>query len=76
MLLLAIFSVVILFWAVFKLNGSALNNWGDKYTDREVTGLAKTVTDKIYLTKELEYTKDTVAVYDAAFRIQKRMGRC
>ena len=72
--LLAIFAVVILFWAVFKLNGSALNNWGDKYTDREVTGISKTVTDKIYLTKELEYTKDTVAVYDNAFRIQKENG--
>ncbi|MEY2702191.1 MAG: hypothetical protein RLY43_824, partial [Bacteroidota bacterium] len=72
--LLAIFAVVILFWAVFKLNGSALNNWGDKYTDREVTGISKTVTDKIYLTKELEYTKDTVAVYDNVFRIQKENG--
>ncbi|WP_136669354.1 peptide MFS transporter [Flavobacterium sp. H122] len=72
--LLAIFAVVILFWAVFKLNGSALNNWGDKYTDREVTGIAKTVTDKIYLTKELEYKKDSVALYDQAFRIQKKDG--
>lgn len=72
--LLAIFAVVILFWAVFKLNGSALNNWGDKYTDREVTGISKTITDKIYLTKELEYKKDSVALYDQAFRIQKKDG--
>ncbi|MDI9310398.1 MAG: peptide MFS transporter [Limnohabitans sp.] len=73
--LLSIFAVVILFWAVFKLNGSALNNWGDKYTDREVVGVAKTVTDKIYLTKELEYKKDSVALYDQAFRIQKKDGK-
>ena len=72
--LLAIFAVVILFWGVFKLNGSALNNWGDKYTDREVSGLAKDVTDNIKLTKELEYKKDSVAVYDNAFRIQKVNG--
>ena len=72
--LLAIFAVVILFWAVFKLNGSALNNWGDKYTDREVSGLAKDITDNIKLTKELEYKRDSVAVYDNAFRIQKVNG--
>jgi POT family proton-dependent oligopeptide transporter len=36
--LLSIFAVVILFWAVFKLNGSALNTWADRYTDRQVTG--------------------------------------
>lgn len=72
--LLAIFAVVILFWAVFKLNGSALNNWGDKYTDREVSGLAKGITDNIKLTKELEYKRDSVAVYDNAFRIQKVNG--
>ena len=72
--LLSIFAVVILFWAVFKLNGSALNNWGDKYTNREVTGIAKKVTDKIYLTKELEYTKDSVPLYDSSFRIQKKDG--
>ena len=33
--LLTIFAVVILFWAVFKLNGSALNTWADRYTDRQ-----------------------------------------
>jgi POT family proton-dependent oligopeptide transporter len=35
--LLSIFAVVILFWAVFKLNGSALTTWADRYTDREIT---------------------------------------
>src|SRR5688572_23284406 len=41
--LLAIFAVVILFWAVFKQNGSALNNWADRYTDRQVSGTAQNV---------------------------------
>ena len=45
--LLSIFAVVILFWAVFKLNGSALNNWGDKYTDRELTGTAQQIGSKL-----------------------------
>ena len=31
--LLAIFAVVVLFWAVFKQNGSALNTWADRYTE-------------------------------------------
>jgi POT family proton-dependent oligopeptide transporter len=72
--LLAIFGVVILFWAVFKLNGSALNNWGDKYTDRELTGTAQQIGSKLVLIDTLTYKKDSVALYDEAFRIQKKDG--
>jgi proton-dependent oligopeptide transporter, POT family len=32
--LLIIFAVVVMFWAVFKQNGSALTTWADRYTDR------------------------------------------
>ena len=73
--LLSIFAVVILFWAVFKLNGSALNNWGDKYTDRELTGTSQQVASKLILTDTLTYKKESVALYDAAFRIQKEDGK-
>lgn len=73
--LLAIFSVVILFWAVFKLNGSALNNWGDKYTDRQLTGTSQKIASKLVLTDTLVYKKDSVALYDKAFRIQKEDGK-
>jgi proton-dependent oligopeptide transporter, POT family len=72
--LLAIFAVVILFWAVFKLNGSALNNWGDKYTDRELTGYSQKIASKLVLTDTLTFEKDSVALYDQAFRIQKKDG--
>ncbi|AWA31403.1 MFS transporter [Flavobacterium magnum] len=72
--LLAIFGVVILFWAVFKLNGSALNNWGDKYTDREMTGSAQQVASRLVLTDTLIYKKDSVPLYDEVFRIQKKDG--
>ena len=41
--LLAIFAVVVLFWAVFKQNGSALTTWADRYTDRSVSGAAEGV---------------------------------
>lgn len=69
--LLAIFMVVILFWAVFKLNGSALNTWADRYTDRQVTGVTEDVFNTLKLAQQVEYKKDSVALYDASFRIQK-----
>ncbi|RXM47776.1 peptide MFS transporter [Flavobacterium sp. YO12] len=72
--LLAIFGVVILFWGVFKLNGSALTTWADRYTDREVTGTAGQVVGKIKLAKEVEYKKETTELYDDQFRLQKVNG--
>jgi POT family proton-dependent oligopeptide transporter len=35
--LLAIFAVVIVFWAVFKQNSSALTNYAETYTDRQIS---------------------------------------
>lgn len=69
--LLAIFAVVILFWAVFKQNGSALNTWGDRYTNREVTGISRDAFNQLYLAQELTYQKDSVGSYDKQFRIIK-----
>jgi POT family proton-dependent oligopeptide transporter len=73
--LLAIFSVVILFWAVFKLNGSALTTWADRYTDREVTETMRPVFSGLKLADEVQYKKDSVAVYDEQFRLQKEDGK-
>jgi proton-dependent oligopeptide transporter, POT family len=73
--LLAIFAVVILFWAVFKLNGSALNNWGDKYTNRQLTGTTQVIASNLKLIDTLAYKKDSVALYDQVFRIQKKDGK-
>jgi POT family proton-dependent oligopeptide transporter len=73
--LLAIFAVVILFWAVFKQNGSALNTWADRYTDREMNGTAKTIFEKFSLSQPLKYKKDSVALYDEQFRLQKKDGK-
>lgn len=72
--LLTIFAVVILFWAVFKLNGSALTTWADRYTDREITGTTKSVFNTLKLSKDIEYKKDSTELYDASFRIQKLNG--
>ncbi|MBK8243066.1 MAG: peptide MFS transporter [Saprospiraceae bacterium] len=73
--LLAIFVVVILFWAVFKQNGSALNTWADRYTQREITGGTKEVFETFKLSKSITYVKDSVPVYDQQFRLQKENGK-
>ena len=72
--LLAIFAVVILFWAVFKLNGSALTTWADRYTDREMTGSSQSLFSSLKLAKEVEFKKDSVELYDDNFRLQKENG--
>jgi POT family proton-dependent oligopeptide transporter len=73
--LLAIFAVVVLFWAVFKQNGSALNTWADRYTDKEVTGTTEKIFEKLIFAQTLTYRKDSVAKYDDQFRIQKENGK-
>ena len=72
--LLSIFAVVILFWAVFKLNGSALTTWADRYTDREVTGTTKKVFSTLVQSKEITFEKASTELYDAKFRLQKENG--
>lgn len=69
--LLAIFAVVILFWAVFKQNGSALNTWGDRYTNRTVEGSTKDIFSSLYLSQDISYAKDSVGKYDEQFRLIK-----
>ena len=73
--LLAIFAAVVMFWAVFKQNGTALTIWADNYTNRHVTGEAGKVFKSIYLAEEVTYKKDSVTLYDGQFRIQKKDGK-
>ena len=69
--LLAIFAVVIMFWAVFKQNGSALTTWADRYTNREVTGSTEKVFASLNFAQTVTYKQDSVAKYDEQFRLQK-----
>ncbi len=73
--LLAIFAAVILFWAVFKQNGTALTIWADNYTNREVRGKAADVISGVKLAKDIEYKKDSIDLYDAKFILQKENGK-
>lgn len=73
--LLTIFAVVILFWAVFKQNGTALNTWADRYTDRHLEHpIAEKTFSTLSLSQNITLEKDSVPVYDKAFRLQKENG--
>jgi len=66
--MLAIFAVVIMFWAVFKQNGSTLNTWADRYTDREIPKGMLSTMDALKLVDYIPYKKDSVVMMDHQFR--------
>jgi proton-dependent oligopeptide transporter, POT family len=72
--LLAIFAAVVMFWAVFKQNGTALTIWADNYTDRQVSGTTGKVFKSLKQADDITYKKDSVNLYDNMFRLQKRDG--
>lgn len=69
--LLAIFAVGMLFWAVFKQNGTALTRWANYYTDRQVTGVAEKSLEKIYLVDQKSFETQEVQKYDKQFKAEK-----
>lgn len=69
--LLGIFAAVIMFWAVFKQNGTALTIWAENYTSRDVSGVTGKVFESLNLAEQIKFSKDSVPVYDSQFRIQK-----
>ncbi|MES2592210.1 MAG: peptide MFS transporter [Bacteroidota bacterium] len=69
--LLAVFAVAIVFWAIFKQNGTALTTWAESYTDREVpTALVKPA-KVLGMVQQPVYAKDSVPLADAQFRIAR-----
>ncbi len=69
--LLAIFASVVMFWAVFKQNGTALTIWAESYTNRQVNGTAADIFKGLNQAKDMTYKKDSVDLYDGMFRLQK-----
>ncbi len=69
--LLAIFAVGMMFWAVFKQNGTALTRWANYYTDRQVTGTTEKTLSAIYLLDQKEYVDSEVQAYDNQFQAIK-----
>ena len=69
--LLAIFAVSLMFWAVFKQNGTALTRWANYYTERTVPPAADQPLKTLYLTEEKSYAPKEVSVYDEQYQTVK-----
>ena len=69
--LLAIFAVSMMFWAVFKQNGTALTRWANYYTDRSVPAVLEKPLESIYLVDTKVYGTKEVAVHDHQFQTVK-----
>lgn len=69
--LLAIFAVSIMFWAVFKQNGTALTRWAKFYTDRQLPESVEKPLSRLYLAEEVSPEITTVTRYDSEFRVVK-----
>jgi POT family proton-dependent oligopeptide transporter len=72
--LLAIFLVSVMFWAVFKQNGTALTTWAQYYTDREVPAAIEKPAEAIYLVEKIKNETGEVVKYDKDFRVVKENG--
>lgn len=64
----AIFLVVIIFWAVFKQNGTALTTWAELYTDRQMPKAVEGVSNTLRLSEHVSAKPDSVYVVDEQFR--------
>ena len=64
-----IFGIVIIFWAIFKLNGTALTTYANSYTDREMPTAIVPTAQALYLCDNSVVAKnDSVYQLDEHFR--------
>ena len=63
--LLAVMGVVIIFWAVFHQNGSALTIWAERYTDRELPAAVEGVVSEFGLVQEVNTSPREFVELDA-----------
>jgi len=69
--LLAIFGVVIVFWAIFKQNGTALTTWAENFTDRALSEPVARVAKPLGIVQEIDLEWAEYPVFDAQFRTSK-----
>ncbi len=69
--LLAVFAVSVMFWAVFKQNGTALTRWAQFYTERQVPSVVEEPLNSLYLVEEKSFETKEVTQYDEQFRVQR-----
>jgi len=66
--LLSIFTVVIIFWAVFKQNGTALTTWAELYTDRELPAVIAKPAEELHIAQYITGKVDSTFKVDNQFR--------
>ena len=66
--LLAIFAVVVVFWAIFKQNGTALTTWAEYYTDRQLPASVEKPAQTLGMVQRVDTEEKTVPAYDPMFR--------
>ncbi len=69
--LLAVFAVAIVFWAIFKQNGTALTTWAESYTDREIPEMLVAPAKTLGMVQEVTVAKDSVPLTDEQFRVSR-----
>ncbi len=69
--LLAVFAVAIVFWAIFKQNGTALTTWAESYTDRKIPEQFVPAARTLGMIQEVKLEKDSVPMTDEQFRIHR-----
>jgi POT family proton-dependent oligopeptide transporter len=66
--LLSIYAVVIVFWAVFKQNGTALTTWAEYYTDRAMPTWVAGPAESLKMAQVVNMNEASYPQYDAQFR--------
>ena len=66
--LLSIMGVVVIFWAIFKQNGTALTTWAESYTNRALPTAMVSPAKVLGVVQEIPFTKDSVILTDNQFR--------
>ncbi len=69
--LLAVYTCIIIFWAVFHQNGDALTVWAEDHTDREMPVAVSNVATKVGMAQTVAY-HESVAWDTAQFGTYKR----
>ncbi|MGM5630125.1 peptide MFS transporter [Apibacter raozihei] len=69
--LLTVFAVCMVFWAVFKQNGTALTNWAKYYTERSVSSSFEKPLETLKQVEKVTYQTEKVTQYDDQYRVIK-----
>jgi proton-dependent oligopeptide transporter, POT family len=69
--LLAIFAVSMMFWAVFKQNGTALTRWAKFYTNRTVSASTENTLKPIYMVETVKTGVQSNTQFDNQYNVIK-----